>query len=102
MSVTCCLTSRLFHPVSCCHASSVCCVFFCAAFKRRYLLVMCVQDARFSIQPMTGAITLVAPLDYESMLASAAYYRLLVRVTDSGNPALSGCVQRFLLCRRFL
>jgi hypothetical protein len=76
--------------------------FFCAAFKRRYLLVMCVQDARFSIQPMTGAITLVAPLDYESMLASAAYYRLLVRVTDSGNPALSGCVQRFLLCRRFL
>lgn len=51
---------------------------------------------------MTGAITLVAPLDYESMLASAAYYRLLVRVTDSGNPALSGCVQRFLLCRRFM
>ena len=60
-----------------------------------FLSFVCVQDARFSIQPMTGAITLVAPLDYESMLASAAYYRLLVRVTDSGNPALSGCVQWF-------
>jgi hypothetical protein len=72
---------------------------FCFGFRfrarGRYVIQDGNQDAKFALNSATGAITLVAALDYETMLPSAAFYTLTVKVSDNGVPTLPvlmGCV----------